>query len=268
MFNIKYTYHNDDFSCFSSPDHILTTSYLIDNVSIHDTAENFSNHLSLHFAFKFTGTLSVYALHVHLAILLDTSHSLSTGIKLLQMMSLFTVITSFPLYLNFLLIFNCCDTDCTARQSMLNSYCEQLFNSVPTAADLCLPKYRVNGHTSCSLSGWNSGTRPLKQSANFWHKVWSECGCPSSGVLFQIKRPARESLSMNFVVYAIISATSDEKTLLMHSFTLLHRNSRNKLRRSSSLPKVFVYPLFPTPLMVVVIMVRLLTCSHPNMNPF
>ena len=98
MFNINYTYHKDDFSCFSSPDHILTTSnysYLIDNVSVHDSAENFSDHLSLHFSLVHCQYLSVYAHHVHLAtlILLDTSHSLSTGIKLLQMMSLFTVIS-------------------------------------------------------------------------------------------------------------------------------------------------------------------------------
>ena len=30
--------------------------------------------------------------------------------------------------------------------------------------------------------------RNLKRSSNFWHRIWSEAGCPSSGVLFQIKK--------------------------------------------------------------------------------
>ena len=37
LFNIHYTYHKDDYSCFSSPDHVLTSSnyvHLIDHVSV------------------------------------------------------------------------------------------------------------------------------------------------------------------------------------------------------------------------------------------
>ena len=47
LYNIRYTYHKDDFSCFSSPDHIFTKcnfSNLIDS--------NFSDYLSLHFSFN------------------------------------------------------------------------------------------------------------------------------------------------------------------------------------------------------------------------
>ena len=200
MFNINYTYHKDDFSCFSSPDHILTTSnysYLIDNVSVHDSAENFSDHLSLHFTFKFAGTLSI-PISVCTPRTPGNPHSPShqsqsiNWYKVTPNDILFYcdhIVSTLPEFSSD--IFNCCDTDCTAHQSMLNSYCEQLFNSVSTAADLCLPNYRVSGRTSRSLSGWNSGTHSLKKSANFWHKVWSECGCPSSGVLFQIKKASK-----------------------------------------------------------------------------
>ena len=62
----------------------------------------------------------------------------------------------------------------------------------------------------------------------------------------RLKRPARVGSSMKFVVYAVVSATSGEKTLLMLSFILIHRNSGDKLRRSPNPPKVFVLPLFPT----------------------
>ena len=41
------------------------------------------------------------------------------------------------------------------------------------------------------LPGWNRSAHTLKQSAQFWHKVWSDCGCPTSGVLFQIKKNSK-----------------------------------------------------------------------------
>ena len=31
----------------------------------------------------------------------------------------------------------------------------------------------------------------LKKACNFWFRVWSEAGCPSSGVLSQIKKNSR-----------------------------------------------------------------------------
>ena len=56
LYNINFTYRKDDFSCFSSPDHILTHSNfsnLIDSVFTLDPVENFSDHLALHFPSNF-----------------------------------------------------------------------------------------------------------------------------------------------------------------------------------------------------------------------
>ena len=63
-------------------------------------------------------------------------------------------------------ILNCCDPDCTSYHSDLNTYCVQ-------------------------LSGWTVAAQYLKQSAHFCHKVWTECGCPTSGVLIQIKKNSK-----------------------------------------------------------------------------
>ena len=50
-------------------------------------------------------------------------------------------------------------------------------------------------HRQCQrrspLSSWNVAAQYLKQSAHFWHKVWNECGCPTSGVLIQIKKNSK-----------------------------------------------------------------------------
>ena len=62
LYNIRYTYHKDDFSCFFFPDHILTKcnfSNLIDSVYASDPVENFSDHLSLHFSFNLSDSLSL-----------------------------------------------------------------------------------------------------------------------------------------------------------------------------------------------------------------
>ena len=61
LYNINFTYRKDDFSCFSSPDHILTNSNfsnLIDSVFTLDLVENFSDHLPLHFSLKLPDFLS------------------------------------------------------------------------------------------------------------------------------------------------------------------------------------------------------------------
>ena len=88
-------------------------------------------------------------------------------------------------------VLNCCDPDCTSHHLMLNFYYKQLLNSIAAAADLCLPKQHHSGRSPSSLSGWNNATLSLKQSARFWHKVWTECGCPTTGVLFQIKKNSK-----------------------------------------------------------------------------
>ncbi len=44
---------------------------------------------------------------------------------------------------------------------------------------------------SAAVAGWNSGARLLKEKANFWHTVWSQAGCPSAGVLHQLKKSAK-----------------------------------------------------------------------------
>ena len=106
LFNINFTYHKDDYSCFSSPDHILTSSdyaYLIDHVFTHDSAENFSDHLSLHFDLNFFLFLLVFVNFLVLLItLMLLVTSLLTGLKSTRMISHLTVTASCPPVLRFL----------------------------------------------------------------------------------------------------------------------------------------------------------------------
>lgn len=45
--------------------------------------------------------------------------------------------------------------------------------------------------SSAAIPGWNAKARQLKEKANFWHILWRQSGCLSSGVLHQIKTSAR-----------------------------------------------------------------------------
>ena len=49
----------------------------------------------------------------------------------------------------------------------------------------------------------------MRESANFWHRIWSDSGCPSSGVLFQIKKNAKSRYK-----YEVRRLKRSQRTLL------------------------------------------------------
>ena len=73
------------------------------------------------------------------------------------------------------------------------------------------------------LVGWNSCARYLKEATNFWHKVWDEAGCPSSGVLFKIKRCAKSRYK-----YAVRRLQRRQRFILQdklaHSFAMKRKD--------------------------------------------
>ena len=84
---------------------------------------------------------------------------------------------------------DCCDPNCNFHHQELDSLCSQLLECMQRGSSICLPKTKTRQHL---ISGWNSIARSLKQSAAFWHRLWCDSGCPSSGVLFQIKKHAKK----------------------------------------------------------------------------
>ena len=141
---------------------------------------------------------------------------------------------------------------------MLNSYCKQLLNSIAAAAELSLPKYRHSGHSPSSLSGWNNASLSLKQSARLWHKVWTECGCPTTGVLFQIKKNCKRRFNLYEVRRLRRRQCHIKREKLANaSLILVHETFGKKSRRSLNLLKVVIPIPLLTLLMVVVTTARL-----------
>ena len=74
---------------------------------------------------------------------------------------------------------------------VLDDICSQLFQCISNAADLCFPK--VTSRTRRQrIPGWNGAAHSLRETASFWHRLWSQCGHPTSGVLFQIKKRSKK----------------------------------------------------------------------------
>ena len=86
-------------------------------------------------------------------------------------------------------ITKCSSTECSCHHEALNDYAQHLVYTLLKCAYQCFPTYTNTSYQK--LVGLNDGAGKRKKASNFWHKVWEEAGCPSSGVLFNIKRSAK-----------------------------------------------------------------------------
>ena len=196
--NISYTYRRDDMSAHSWPDHVLTSRHLmhlVKEISCVDYVDNFSDQLPLFFSLalspqatpknKSRESRSSLGSPSNTRVAWDqiSSVHLASYCNLIQQ--------NLPLLSEELL--SCCDSSCKVHRVVLDDICSQLFQCISNAADLCFPKV-----TSCARSqripGWNGAARSLCEIASFWHRLWSQCGHPTSGVLFQIKKKVEKML--------------------------------------------------------------------------
>ena len=92
---------------------------------------------------------------------------------------------------------NCSDPNCLSHLPVLDAYAEKLVSALISCSLQCFPC--VSSSKAKSLPGWTGGACVLKRASCFWHKVWVEAGCPTAGVLSQIKRNAK-SRNMQYVV--------------------------------------------------------------------
>ena len=110
---------------------------------------------------------------------------------------------------------------CSVHLKILDSYAEHFISTQPDCAFHHFPCYT---RSSRKVVGWNDTTNSFKKDANFWHRVWEEAGCPKAGTLFNIKRCAKRSLSMRYVVLRVGASKYHEISSL---FPLLGREKTN-----------------------------------------
>ena len=178
---VNYTYERDDGLVRSWIDHILcsqhVSSLVTDIYAVHS-----GSILSDHFPLFFKINLQPSSLPpcVNRSVRIDWSKATSTHIQY-YCDRLSSWVDTLPSD-----IINCVAADCTQHQTMLDIYAQSLISSMLQSASECFPT--LTSKPRRRLAGWNDSASLLKESTNFWYKVWKEAGCPKSGVLFQIKK--------------------------------------------------------------------------------
>ena len=190
----NFTYHKDDFSCFSSPDHILTYSNfsnLIDSVFTLDPVENFSDHLPLYLSLKLPDFLcfpcpriSSVSSHCHP----NQSHAQSSSsVNWFKVNQHHIVITFLPAFLNFLMTSLIVVTLTALFTMLILTATVSNFLTVLSPLQSFASPHRVTVYDMLlSLVGIDLHI-PLSNLLSFG----TNCGCPTSGVQFLTKNSKR-----------------------------------------------------------------------------
>ena len=119
-------------------------------------------------------------------------------------------------------VVDCCDPHCTEHCVLLDEYALWFVQCLLDCALLWIPVRNSGGKRS--VAGWNDGTQTLKADANFWYRVWSEAGCPCTGVLFEIKKKAKHRFK-----YAVRSLRRQKRSIVRRklAYKRAHCHSRD-----------------------------------------
>ena len=88
-------------------------------------------------------------------------------------------------------IVSCSGLDCSVHSGVLDSFAQSLVLCLHSCSLASFPCVSPPSSSHPRLPGWNDSARKLRDKSVFWHKVWVEAGCRSSGVLFAIERSAK-----------------------------------------------------------------------------
>ena len=188
--DVMFTYERDDGLNRSWIDHVLCSqsfSTLFTNIHAVHSGAILSDHYPLFFSIK-ADLLSIRAApSVSSKRLRRTDWSKVTSCDIEKYCSMVSRRLS-PLPADAL---DCTLPDCSIHHGVLDSYGMHLVSTLLTCALDCFPTRSVSA-TRKGLVGWSQSVSRLRDSSVFWYKVWEEAGCPSSGVLSQIKKNSKK----------------------------------------------------------------------------
>ena len=183
--NVDFTYESDTTGTRSTLDHFIVSQNLIGLVSyyesIHD-GDNLSDH-------------SPVSLKLRLDVEQSTCENAIYKSKTNWKCANQSEIDEYKQKLKFLLsqiripsdAVHCENRDCKQHNKALDEYHNDIVNACITAAMKSLPKRRRGKR----VAGWTEQVQSLKDKSIFWTRIWVENGCPSSGILHEIKAKAK-----------------------------------------------------------------------------
>ena len=195
-YKIDFTYERDDGLARSWPDHILTNRHCVNEISsilcIH-SPDNFSDHVPILFELG----LFLPCVDCSDTISSDGNTSLHDNIDWLGIDC--ASIEAYKTFVQASLptlsdeVLDCSTPDCKLHQPAIDSACDKLFSCLYCARQQCFPQFSKRAKV---MPGWNDSVRLLPSKALFWNCLWSDNGCPSSGVLSQIRKKSQVSLQV------------------------------------------------------------------------
>ena len=191
--SIMYTYERDDGLSRSWIDHIVCSqscSSLVSDISANHSGSNLSDHSPLLFVISatcepYTPPCSPSCSSVSPAKINWSKVTSADADRFCDMVS--KHLPSFQQE-----VATCSIHDCSAHHKALDSYTHSLVSTLESCSLLCFPSCASSCASLPKLPGWKGGTGKLREMSVFWHRVWVEAGCPSAGVLFNIKRNVKK----------------------------------------------------------------------------
>ena len=239
---IDFTYERDDGMVRSWLDHVLTLSHFsacISNTRCVHSSCNLSDHCPQSFSISFNHCMGIRDA------LQSVSTSESSGSHA-QNLTDWTRVTALNVKRYHKSILNslphispelteCCTTSCTTHISAIDSVCNEFLSALSFSANLHLPK---RSHRHKAVPGWNDLMKPFKDSAAFWNKLWVEAECPSTGILFDLRKHTKKEYK-----YAVRRAKYRRNhTIRKKTASTLGRKDKasfwKEVKKSSVLPHV------------------------------
>ena len=82
-------------------------------------------------------------------------------------------------------LLECSLPKCDSHLSEIDKCCEDLLTCLSSSAQSCFP---LRQSRSKVVTGWNEFVHEPMRVASFWNRIWVDAGCPSAGVLAQIRK--------------------------------------------------------------------------------
>jgi len=76
------------------------------------------------------------------------------------------------------------------HRNAISLYAEAITDGCLSAADSCIPR-TCHPHKSGRIPRWTERVAPFREKSLFWHKLWIDCGRPTSGAVADSMRRTR-----------------------------------------------------------------------------
>ena len=186
---VLFTYESKSNMSKSLIDHFLINESLLQNVDVHKSlhdVNNFSDHYPISITFNISANYSINVNSLNAekfcweqAKNCDLVNYKETLAKTLDRINL-------PWD-----ALKCNDLNCAniSHFSMIGNLHDIIIKQCVDANRDCIPTKKRGDKKS--IPGWSEYVKEAKETALFWHKLWQQNGCPSSGIVADVRRRTR-----------------------------------------------------------------------------